>query len=168
MKLLISVCDTKHVERGHRSLRFTVNEIMILSVTISYVKREWISVVNIPHCPSTTKRNNRTHYVMGTVKCNTCTSCRQPGSSPETARKIHSRNYLTLILDTAAFKFPALLHSITAHYHVAKLHSITAHYYVAKLHSITAHYYVAKFLCRTSQYIRFIPQRVILCPDYDA
>jgi len=64
MKLLISVCDTKHVERGHRSLRFTVNEIVILSVTISYVKREWISVVNIPHCPSTTKRNNRTHYVM--------------------------------------------------------------------------------------------------------
>jgi len=48
MKLLISVCDTKHVERGHRSLRFTVNEIVILSVTISYVKREWISVVNIP------------------------------------------------------------------------------------------------------------------------
>jgi hypothetical protein len=25
-----------------------VNEVMILSVTISYVKREWISVVNIP------------------------------------------------------------------------------------------------------------------------
>jgi len=29
-------------------LRFTVNEIVILSVTISYVKKEWISVVNIP------------------------------------------------------------------------------------------------------------------------
>jgi len=40
MKLLICVYDTKHVERVHRSLRFAVNEIMILSVTISYVKRE--------------------------------------------------------------------------------------------------------------------------------
>jgi hypothetical protein len=47
MKLLIFVCDTKYVEKVHRSLRFTVNETMILSVTISYVKREWVSVVNI-------------------------------------------------------------------------------------------------------------------------
>jgi len=35
------------VEKVQRSLRFAVSEI-ILSVTISYVKREWISVVNIP------------------------------------------------------------------------------------------------------------------------
>jgi hypothetical protein len=48
MKLLICVCDTKYVEKVQRSLRLTVNEIMILSVTISYVKREWIAVVNIP------------------------------------------------------------------------------------------------------------------------
>ena len=156
MRVVICVCDTKCVQQVHRSLRFTVNEIMILSVTISYVKREWISVVNIPHCPSTTKRNNRTHYVMGTRESNTHTSCRQPGPSPGTARKIHSRNYLTFILQIAAFKLAALLHSITAHY------------YVAKLHSITAHYYVAKFLCRTSQYIQFVPQYVILCPNYDA
>jgi len=49
MKLVICVCDTTYAEKCtgvHRT--FTVNEIMILSVTISYVKREWISVVNIP------------------------------------------------------------------------------------------------------------------------
>jgi hypothetical protein len=43
MKLLICVCDTnQHVERC------TVNGIVILSVTISYVKTEWVSVVKIP------------------------------------------------------------------------------------------------------------------------
>jgi len=42
MKLLICVCNTKRVERC------TVNGIVILSVTISYVKREWVSVVTFP------------------------------------------------------------------------------------------------------------------------
>jgi hypothetical protein len=62
MKLLICVCDTKHAEKVHRSLRFKVSEIMILSVTISYVKREWISVVNIPTVH--TQQRETTVYTM--------------------------------------------------------------------------------------------------------
>jgi len=62
MKLLICICDTKHVEKVHRSLRFAVSEIMILSVTISYVKREWISVVNTPTV-HTQQRHTTVHTV---------------------------------------------------------------------------------------------------------
>jgi len=62
MKLLICVFDTKHVQKVHRSLRFTVSEIMILSVTISCVKREWISVVNIPTVH--TQQRETTLYTM--------------------------------------------------------------------------------------------------------
>ena len=206
MKLLMCVCDTKHVEKVHRSLSFTVCEIMILSVTISYAKREWISFVNIPTVH--TQQREPTVHTMSWEQQSAILAEVAGSLAHHQGQHVKYRNYITyyitFILKTVAFKLAALLYSITAHYYVAKLYSITAHYYVAKLHSITAHYYVpklhsitahyyvaklysitahyyvaklysitahlyvAKFLCRISQYIQFIPQCVILCPDYDA